>query len=283
MTTLLEAWHAARRQLPDPESASLEAQLLLCHVLHIERTTLLAHGERLLEAEPGERYAALIQRRAAGEPYAYLVGDAHFYDLVLTVNASVLIPRPETELLVEAAIAAARQRSAPVIADIGTGSGAIAVTVARSVPSAQVHAVDISPAALAVARANAQRWEAAVTFHQGDLAAPLIAAGLRVDLLLANLPYIADAEVPTLAVSQHEPTLALAGGADGLALIRRLLAQVPQVCNEGALVLLEIGSGQGAATLAAASGLALASAEVLPDYAGHERIVRLQLAAGPHV
>lgn len=277
--TRQRAWQTARTRLPRPESATLEAQLLLGHVLQIERTTLLAHGDDLLDEADQRRYEALIVRRADGEPYDYIVGEAHFYQQVFHVSPSVLIPRPETELLVEMAIQHARTLTGDlVVADIGTGSGAIAVTMADTLPQATVVATDISPAALMIARQNAQRHRVQVTFLAGDLAEPLIEQGIRVDVLLANLPYIAAAEVATLAVSRYEPTLALDGGEDGLMLIRRLLAQVPWTCKRGALILLEIGSGQGSAVLQAANRLALVEASVQRDYADHERIVRLRLA-----
>ena len=277
MTTIQHAWQAARQILLPLESATLDAQLLLARAMDVERTYLLAHGETLLQADELATYERWISRRAKGEPYAYLIGEQAFYDLVFKVTPDVLIPRSETELLVEQAIAYARTLANPVIADIGTGSGAIAVTVAKHVPNATVYAVDISKAALQVAQENAQANQVNVTFLHGSLAMPLIERGIHVDLLLANLPYIATDEMHTLEVSQHEPHLALDGGADGLILVRELLAQVPLVCRRGALILLEIGSGQGSATLEAAAHLHPSEAVVMQDYAGHERVVRIRL------
>jgi release factor glutamine methyltransferase len=159
--------------------------------------------------------------------------------------------------------------------DVGTGSGALAVTFAKHAPQAQVYATDVSPAALDVARRNAEKHGANVTFLQGDLLAPLIERNIRVNLVMANLPYIASDELQTLAVSRHEPRLALDGGADGLDLIRRLLAQIPMICNPNALILLEIGAGQGGAALALVQEvLQPKSAAVLHDYAELDRIVR---------
>jgi release factor glutamine methyltransferase len=165
-----------------------------------------------------------------------------------------------------------------VVADIGTGSGALAVTVAAHLPAATVYGVDISAAALAVARQNGARHGVAVDWRQGDLAAPLLAQGVRVDLLLANLPYIPTDETHALDVARHEPMLALDGGPDGLDVMRRLLADVPRVCAPNALVLLEIASEQGAAALAAvAAALPQARATLHHDLAGHERLVAVDV------
>jgi release factor glutamine methyltransferase len=163
------------------------------------------------------------------------------------------------------------------VADIGTGSGALAVTFAAHCPTAQVYAVDISPQALNVARLNAERQQVNVTFFDGDLLAPLIERQIKVDILMANLPYIARAELPNLAVSAYEPRLALDGGPDGLDLVRRLVADVRQVCDPGALVLLEIGADQGPAALAMAQGIQPQQVTIMQDYAGLDRIVRMVL------
>jgi release factor glutamine methyltransferase len=163
------------------------------------------------------------------------------------------------------------------VADIGTGSGALAVTLAALQPLSRVYAVDISAAALEVARRNAAAHGAEVTFFEGDLLRPLIEGGLQVELLMANLPYIASGELAELAVSRYEPRLALDGGADGLDLVRRLLADAPVVCNAGGLVLLEIGAGQGTAALALAeAAFPTGRAVVVKDYGGQERIIKIQ-------
>jgi release factor glutamine methyltransferase len=198
--------------------------------------------------------------------------------MTLAVSSAVLVPRPETEHLIEAALTWANsQTDALTIADIGTGSGAIAVTVAHHLPQATVYATDISREALAIARKNDAHYQTGVQFHQGALAQPLIDAGVRVHLLLANLPYIPADDVPRLKVSRHEPTLALDGGADGLHLVRELIRQVPRVCHDNALILLEIGSGQAQTVIDyAAAYLQPSATEVIYDYAGHDRIVRIQ-------
>ena len=181
-------------------------------------------------------------------------------------------------MLLEQALDWAKGKQGIAAVDVGTGSGALAVTFARHATDTQVYATDISTAALEVARRNAERHGAHVTFLHGDLLSPLIERNTHVDLVMANLPYIARDEVPTLAVSRYEPNLALDGGVDGLDLIRRLLAQIPQVCNPNAQILLEIGATQGAAALALVRQmLNPQSAEVLQDYAGLDRIVRVVL------
>lgn len=273
--TIQDALTHALPHMPDRAIAHMDAQLLLAYALGTTRAHVLAYRERVLTPEEITRFEAVLARRAAGEPYAYIVGEQAFYDGALHVSPAVLIPRPETEHLIEEALRAAQSYIHPVIADIGTGSGTIAVTLARHLPHARVLATDISPQALAIASQNGEGL--AVAWHLGDLATPLIAQGERVHVLCANLPYIPSADVPELDVSRYEPVLALDGGADGLRLIERLLAQVPHVCHAGATLLLEIGAGQGQAVLALARALPLAEAHVLHDYAGHERVVKLLL------
>lgn len=278
MQTLREALRSATEQLVTSSTPRLDAQLLLCHLLGVEKPYLFAHDDRQLTAAETERYEALVRRREAGEPIAYIVGTKGFYGLDFAVTPDVLVPRPETEHLVEAALAWAEGNDNLVAADIGTGSGAIAVSVKHHAPELRMHAVDISAVALAIAQENAAHHAAEITFHQGSLAEPLLQAGIQVDLLLANLPYIPSETTQQLAVSQHEPHLALDGGEDGLDLIRQLLGQVPTLCHAGALVLLEIGAEQGAAVIEFAQHeLELAEASVLPDLAGLDRVVRLRL------
>ncbi len=263
---------------PVSDSASLEAQLLLAHVLGVERAYLFAHPEQPIRPEARHQFAALVERVASGEPLAYLLGRRAFFDRDIVVTPAVLIPRPETEMLVEAALAFTPTGREVTIVDVGTGSGALAVIVTAHRPLARVYAVDISPQALAVARENAEANRVNIEFLQGDLLQPLIDREIKVDLLMANLPYIATPDLPELAVTRFEPTLALDGGMDGLDLVRRLLEQAPSVCNPGALILLEIGSEQGAAALELARvAFPGAEAKVLPDYAGHDRMVRLDL------
>lgn len=276
MTTIAEALRSARTLFePVSDSASLDAHVLLAAALGVERAHLLGYPEQPLTDAQKQRFDDWVARRAAGEPVAYILGRRGFYDLDFEVTPDVLIPRPETELLLEQALAFAAGKPGLTAVDVGTGSGALAVTLAAHAPGAMVYAVDISPAALAVARRNVVRNGVAerVTFLQGDLLQPLIDWGLHVDLVMANLPYIASDEARALDVSRYEPMLALDGGPDGLDLVRRLLAQLPDAANAGALVLLEIGAGQGAATLALTGG----RGTLHQDYAGLDRIVALQL------
>lgn len=256
-------------------SVSLDAQLLLAEVIGESRAHVIAHPERELTPEQAAQYEAWITRRADAEPVAYILERKAFYDREFKVTSAVLIPRPETEHLLEVALEFAADRPC-VAVDIGTGSGALAVTFGANRPQARVYAVDVSKDALAIARENATIQQVDVTFFEGDLLQPLINQQIKVDLIMANLPYIASDEVPELLVSRHEPTLALDGGTDGLDLVRRLLLQAPEVLNPGAMILLEIGSDQGQKTAdLAAELLNLASVSVLKDYANLERVVQV--------
>lgn len=272
MTTIQQALAAARARFQDSsDSPGLDAHVLLGAALGVERSYLLGHPEQPLTETQAQQFEDWVTRHAAGEPVAYLLGRRGFYDRDLRVTPDVLIPRPETELLLEQALAFAQAQPHVVAVDVGTGSGALAVTFAANMPAADVYAVDISPAALDVARLNAREQGVAdrVTFLHGDLLEPLIDRRIRPNLVMANLPYIATDEAAQLDVSRYEPMLALDGGSDGLDLVRRLLAQLPQVAQPGARVLLEIGADQGAATLA----LAGQTATLHQDYAGLDRIV----------
>jgi len=257
------------------DSEPLDAQVLLAHVLGCERVVLLTHPEQPLTGEQSARFRDLVNRRAAGTPIAYLTGSRAFYDLELVVTPDVLIPRPETEYLVEVALDWAQRRHPLRVVDVGTGSGAIAVALARQLPDARVWAVDVSVSALEVARRNAARYDLGerIEFVQGDLLAPLAGAA-PFDLVVANLPYIAGDELAGLAVTRHEPRLALDGGPDGLDVIRRLLRQAPDRMAAESLLALEVGAGQGARVARLAQvAFPAARVRVLDDYAGHDRIV----------
>ncbi|MCY3917311.1 MAG: peptide chain release factor N(5)-glutamine methyltransferase [Chloroflexi bacterium] len=276
-TTLHSALRAARMTLASSETADLDAQTLLAHVLGVDRSYLFARAETFLTAEQSARCQAAVDRRAAGEPIAYITGAKGFYDIELRVSPAVLIPRPETELLLEEALRLTERGAGFTVADIGTGSGALAIAFARQRPAAKVYASEISRAALEIARQNAERNHAQVCFCEGDLAAPLIERGLHVDLLMANLPYIASGDLAALEVSRFEPRLALDGGADGLDLIRRLLTQIPSVCSEGAWALLEIGAEQGESVAGLVRDCVGARCDILQDYAGLDRIARFRV------
>jgi release factor glutamine methyltransferase len=266
-------WTAARfgeRGLATPR---LDAELIVAHVLALPRIQLYVQSDRPLLATELADIRALIKRRQAGESVAYLVGKKEFWGLELAVDARVLVPRPDTETLIEEARARLEGVEAPRIADVGTGSGALAVTLAKLRPDAVVFASDVSAGALEVARGNAERLGVAVTFLEGDLAAPLLPhAPFR--LIVANLPYIPSADLAALPPEvRAEPALALDGGADGLDLVRRLIGAAPALLAAGGALALEIGAGQAAATSALLTGAGFVEISLRPDLAGVERVV----------
>lgn len=289
--TLGEALSAATERLRTAgvgETQQLDAQVLLAHVTGAGRATVLAYPERILPAQQAAAYANLVARRAEGEPVAYLTGHREFMGLDLITDRRALIPRPETELLVEAALAEVRARlergETPIAADIGTGSGAIAVALAVLEPRLpRVYATDVSPDALALAAENAARLGVAdrVSFVQGDLLDPL---PQPMDLLLANLPYVApraSAELPA-SVRGYEPALALYGAEEGLGHIRRLFAQAPAHLRLGAALFVEFGYDQRAGVVTLAEAVFPgAEVRVGADYAGWDRyaIVRTGVAS----
>lgn len=259
---------------PHPERARRDAETLLLHLIQREKAFLIAHPDQPLRAQDAARCDALVERRAAGEPLQYITGEQEFYGLPFQVNDSVLIPRPETEFLVERALELAAPFEAPRVVDVGTGSGAIAVAFAAHCASATVMARDISEAALQVAAANAARnkVDARIGFSKGDLLADF--APQSADLVLSNPPYVPVTDCATLAVEvrEHEPHLALFAGEDGLSIYRRLIPQAQAVLVAGGWLLLEIGYGQAEAirTLLAAAGLA--AIEFVRDLQGIERV-----------
>lgn len=276
MPTIREALTDATRQF-NSDSPSLDAQVLLEYILGVDRVYLFAHDNETLTDEQYSQFKAVVKRRATGEPIPYITGTRGFYDLEFAVTPAVLIPRPETELLLEDALHFMRDKPEGVVADIGTGSGALAVTFAKHMPQSHVYAVDVSESALQVATSNALKNEVNVQFMLGNLAQPLIDRHLKVDCLMANLPYIGHDDMLTLAVSQYEPTLALDGGDDGLDLIRELLQQVPEVCQSGAFVWLEIGADQGDALKQLVHDRLGVLCDIIQDYAGLDRIGRFQI------
>lgn len=266
--------HAQQQDLSLPD-----VRVLLAAVLQKSKAWLYAYPEYTLTASEQAFFAEKLAALQAGYPLPYLLGEWEFYCLPFNVSPAVLIPRPETELLVETALNWAANRSPKLplrFGDVGTGSGCIAVTLAYHLPHAQGWAIDIAPGACAIAQANANRHQVATRLQvlPGNL---LQHVPFSVDLLCANLPYIAPDELSTLAVAQHEPLLALAGGqSDGLQLVRELLAQLPNnVLHPQALVLLEIGAQQGHAALQAAQNTCPQAAwQIIPDLAGHDRLLR---------
>jgi len=260
------------------DSPRLDAEVLLAHALGIRRSQLPLYWEETLSTEAAEAFTILVRRRAAHEPVAYLVGRRAFYDLDVCVDARVLIPRPESELLVEEALSWARAHEGDVwrVADVGTGSGALAIALARHLPSAWVWGTDLSPEALAVARENARCYgvEGRIGWVCCDLLSAL--AG-PFEIIVANLPYIPHEEIASLPpdIVNYEPHLALDGGPGGLTVIERLLQQVPERLSRPGLLLLEIDSRQAERT-AALAGASLPDAHiaVLRDLAGLPRVVR---------
>ena len=262
--------------LPEPRA---DAEVLLAHVLSIDRQLLVLRVQEPLAPELAARFEALLARRLQREPTAQLVGVREFWSLPFRVDRRVLIPRPETELVVETALAVAP--GATRVLDVGTGSGVLAVALARELPRARVVALDRSPGALAIARENVQQLAPRVRLVCGDLLAAI--ASCTFDLVVANPPYVPTAEIARLApeLRDYEPRLALDGGADGLAVIRALLAEVPRVLLAGGWLVFELGAGQaGTVVQEAARETVWGPARVVRDLAGIERVMALQRQGG---
>ena len=223
------------------ESARLEAEILLAHVLKVGRLYLYINPEQELSQEQIDNYNKLVQRRLEYEPTAYILGHREFMDLDLIVNEDVLIPRPETEVLVETVIDHLNDITRMIrIADIGTGSGAIAISLAKSLPNAAVEAVDVSEEAINIAKLNADRYGLRITFHLGDLLSPL--NGKKYNAIVSNPPYIPSQVIDGLQaeVKDYEPRMALDGGNDGLDFYRRLINEAPKLLNYNGLLAVEI-------------------------------------------
>lgn len=254
--------------------ARLDAQLLLAHALGRSRTWLLAHDDAPLP--DAQAVDGLLARRAAGEPLAYLVGEREFHGLALRVTSAVLIPRPDTETVVDWAIELLQPQTQPRVADLGTGSGAIALALKRAVPAADIHACDNSPAALDVARGNGQRLALAVTWHPGSwwqAFASLGAASDGFDLAVANPPYLAADDVHLDAL-RDEPRMALVPGdnaADGLSDLAALIRQAPAHLAPGGWLLLEHGFAQAAAVCERLTAAGFDRVQTRPDLAGRPR------------
>ena len=251
---------------------ALEAQVLAAHALGLSRARLLADSQRALDAETVRGIERLFLRRRAGEPVAYLTGEREFHGLSLQVTPDVLIPRPETELLVELALERLPNRAGRVL-DLGTGSGAIAVAIAHVAPDAEVVAVDASGAALAVARENARRHGAAIRFVEGEWFAGV--GRERFDVVVSNPPYIPSGDIATLQpeVASFEPRLALDGGSDGLDAYRRLGPATVRLLAPGGLAAFEIGLGQGDSVRGIMAAAGLRHIATAPDLAAVERCV----------
>ncbi|HEY8505231.1 MAG TPA: peptide chain release factor N(5)-glutamine methyltransferase [Gemmataceae bacterium] len=257
------------------ESPRLEAQILLAHVLQVPPIQLYVRSEEPTSEETRSAFKALLKRRVEGCPVAHLVGYREFYKLRFDVSPAVLVPRPETELLVMKALELIKGRPGARVLDVGTGSGCIAVSIAHQAGAADVTATDVSPAALEVARANAARHGLGgrIRFLEGDLFGPVPRE--RFDLIVSNPPYIAEDEFPLLAaeVREHDPRQALAGGLDGLSVLRPLIAQAPEHLTPGGHLLVEIGYKQEEAVRGLFEAAGFQLLKTLKDAAGHPRVI----------
>jgi release factor glutamine methyltransferase len=274
--TVGEAVAAAARRLAGAgiENPGLEAEVLVRAAAGLSRERLHAHPEEALPAEAAAAFASFVARRLAREPLPYITGEVEFYSLPFHITPAAIVPRPETEVLAEAAVARARRIGAGLVIDVGTGSGALAVVLARELPGARVAAVDLSREALLLTRRNAARHgvTSRVLPVQSDLLTGLRA---RAGCIVANLPYVRRDEFPALQpeVRDYEPRLALDGGEDGLGVIRRLAVQLREHLSPRGIAALEVGAGQAKAVANALAGGRLTDIEVVTDYAGIERVV----------
>lgn len=270
MSALRETLLRGQAQLAGSESARLDAELLLGHVLGLSRAQLITRAAEPVSAEDARAYAELIRRRARGEPVAYLRGEQGFWTLTLKVDGNVLVPRPETELLVEWALQLADPAQDLRIADLGTGSGAIALALAAERPHAHVVATDLSNDALRLARDNARRLGLErVEFRSGSWLEPL--TGEHYDLLVSNPPYIAMGD-PHLADLRHEPLMALTDGGDGLNALREIVAGASAHLRDGGWLLLEHGYDQGPAVRGLLARAGFEAIETRRDLGGQERV-----------
>jgi len=277
--TLKQAFSHARDILTanNIEDAYLEGELLLRHTLKISRVQLYLDLDYELSSKQEETFWHLIERRLSGEPTAYITGYRQFYGFDFYVDPSVLIPRPESELLVEKALKLAQNGTIPTIAEVGTGCGAIAISLALNLPQTKIYATDISVSALKVALFNCQKHGVAnrIRLLQGDMLDPLPEPA---DLIIANLPYVKESELSPICLVNFEPPLALNGGSDGLQKIRQLCHQVNNKLRPDGYLLLEIGQGQRKAiTTFLRSLFPSAKIEVTPDLGGIDRVVSLVL------
>ncbi len=264
--TLKATVEQVKRRIP-----RLDARLLMQHLLGITHAQFLADPDRKLGGEEVEAFMTLVLRRERGEPVAYLLGEKDFYSRAFKVTADVLIPRPDTELIVTLALKRLKTLAWPRVLDLGTGSGAIAVTIACEHPEAAVVAVDVSPAALAVARENAERLGGKVGFIESDWFAAL--GDERFDLIVANPPYVAARDPHLLQDGlPFEPDLALTDGADGLSCIRRIVAAAPAHLQPGGQLLIEHGYDQAEAVRALLAAGPYAEISTWQDLSGNDRV-----------
>ncbi len=274
MWTLLKVlqWTQQRFTERGIATARLDAEVLLAHLLKLDRVGLYTHFDQPLAVEELAAYRELIKRRLAGEPVAYLVGKKEFRSLELGVTAAVLVPRPDTELAVEVALELAGPVAAPRVCDLGTGSGAIALAFKSARPEATVTAIEVSPAALVVARANAAKLGLEIEFLDGSLFAPV--NGRSFDVIVSNPPYIPTGELAGLpAEVRAEPRLALDGGSDGLSVLRPLIAAAAAFLAPNGALLVEHGDAQSPSVRALFEAAGFREVESRKDLAGNERVI----------
>jgi release factor glutamine methyltransferase len=280
--TIAEAIRAAadilaRAGIPN---ARLDAELLLSHALNKNRAWLITHSSDLLDEEQSRRFQASVSRRAKREPVQYILGTQEFWGLEFAVTPDVLIPRPETELVVESALHAAAGNPSPLILDLCTGSGCIAVSLAKEVPAARVFAADMSARALAVARENARRHGVSdrIRFLEGDLFGPFRELDIRAqaDIITANPPYVRSGDLAALQaeVRDYEPALALIAGPQGTEIHQRILGAAPDFLRKSGTLIMELGQGQAEELrkIVGETGQ-YHSPEILKDLAGIERVI----------
>jgi release factor glutamine methyltransferase len=277
--TVTQALHHAEQRLrdagvPDP---ALDAERLLRHVLGWDRAAVIARRAATLPAAEEQRFFALVDERVARRPLQHLTGTQAFWRHDFVVTPDVLIPRPETEILVEAALEAMRDMAAPVVVDVGTGSGCVALSLAAERSDAVVHAVDASAAALAVAAENARRLglHGRVEMHEGDLLRPVARLRGTVNLVVSNPPYVDPSEIPALAseVRDHEPRTALVAPHPPYGIYERLAAQAVETLRPGGRVLVEVGRGMADGVAARLSAAGLVGIDTRPDLGGIARVV----------
>jgi release factor glutamine methyltransferase len=277
--TVSQALHQAEHLLRDAgiEDASADAELLLRHVRGWDRAAVLARSAEPLPGADEKRFFALVDQRAGRRPLQHLTGTQAFWRHEFVVTPAVLIPRPETEVLVEAALELLRGVHAPVVVDVGTGSGCVALSLAAERPDAIVHAVDISPAALSVAGENARRLglPARVELHQGDLLEPVASLAGRVDLVVSNPPYVDPDDLPGLSpeVRDHEPAPALLAPDGPYGIYERLAAQSCRILRPGGHLLVEVGRGMAEEVAKRLRAAGLVETLARPDLAGIPRVV----------
>jgi release factor glutamine methyltransferase len=261
------------------ENARLNSELLLCHILKCKRLNLYLDFDKPLTTAETDGFREYVRRRAAREPLQYITGEGHFREIALRVGPGVLVPRPETELLVDSLLRDVPDLSGRALLDMGTGSGALAVYLKKRFPECRMTACDVSGDALAIARSNGETHGTEITWVLSDLFSGL--RDLRFDIILSNPPYVKTGDLTGLQeeVRLHEPQLALDGGPDGLAFYRRLLSEAPGHLLPGGLVFLEAGEGQAGPVSELGKSAGLEVIRVDKDLSGKERIVILVQAS----